>query len=491
MSTWLQLPDVLQSGFTIWGASGFMLKFIHETTGLPYWACFSTLAISVRTVLFPLVLHGAHTASRFGKIAPDVQFQIALFQKDLAVYRAAKASAAQVAFLLRTNMKTLSVTYKLHRVNPLAVFASPLLQLPIFYYVSVDMRKIVNGLDPQLAQNLVEASVAWIPDLTEADPWFGLPVLAGVLLYTNMEVALGRRSMAGPAAGKADTAILLKDLFQSLAVLMPCFTSQMPAGIQIYVATTFCFTMVQSAALRTELVRQYLGLPAMNKDASGATAPGRFTTQMMELKLLEQKARELRGDGPLLGKGVLMHGWEVSFAGRNRPSTIVGSRCRDDATIEQPSSSSLALLPTETPIVPFRIQPSLPSLLPLSQSQPTIPINHLTPTNQPFIHGISAPHWQLPNPQPPITNDRPKEGASHSGATVDEMEAQRDYLPDFSDDVMDRANRGELPRPIQFVSETGKVTSAVTPLSDRRRTGGTGSSPLVVRKKKKAAKKRK
>jgi YidC/Oxa1 family membrane protein insertase len=486
MSTWLQLPDVLQSGFTIWGASGYLLKSIHETTGLPYWACFSTLAISVRTVLFPLVLHGARTASRFSKIAPDVQFQIALFQKDLAVYRAAHASARQVAFLLRTNMKTLSATYKLHRVNPFAVFASPLLQLPIFYYVSVDMRKIVNGLDPQLAQNLVEASVAWIPDLTEADPWFGLPVLAGVLLYANMEVALGRRSMAGPAAAKADTAVLLKDLFQSLAVLMPCFTSQMPAGIQIYVATTFCFTMVQSAALRTELVRQYLGLPAMTKDVGAATTPGRFTTQMMELKLLEQKARELRGDGPLLGKGVLMHGWEVSFAGQCRPSTIAGSRNNDNAAIAQPSS----VLPTEAPIVPFRIQPSLPSLLPLASSQPPISINTLTSTNQPFIHGISAPHWQLPNP-PPTANDRPTDGAPQSATTKDEKEAQRDYLPDFSDDVMDRANRGELPRPIQFVTDNGKVTSAVTPISDRRRpAGGKDPSPLVVRKKK-PAKKRK
>ena len=53
-----------------------------------------------------------------------------------------------------------------------------------------------------LAQTLVDSPVAWIPDLTEPDPWFGLPVLAGILMYTNVEVAFGRRSLAGQSTAK-------------------------------------------------------------------------------------------------------------------------------------------------------------------------------------------------------------------------------------------------------------------------------------------------
>jgi membrane protein insertase Oxa1/YidC/SpoIIIJ len=420
------LPEALQT-FSIWGGSGLLLKSIHSTFGLPYWACFAAISVGVRTILFPIVLYAAHTAARFAKIAPDVQFQLALFQKDMAQYRAMKASTRQILFLMRTNIATLGATYKIHKVNPLTVFLSPVLQIPIFYYISVDMRKIVNGLDPLLAQNLVEGSVAWIPDLTEADPWFGLPCIAGVLLYGNMEVALGKRNMAGEATAKADTALLLKDCFQSLAIFMPCFTAQLPAGVQIYIVTSFCFTLIQSAALRTEAFRQLVGLPSMLAKPEA----GRLTTQMMELKMLEQKAKELRGDGPVLGKGVLVHGWEVSFAGKYRPSTIQGSKPDD------PGDSTAS----QEPLVPFRIQVTAdpPSRTPVNREL----IRSVMQV--PYIHGVSAPLWQLQQQQ---HNSNEASDASSSSAPDENQVNQndnREYMPQYSDSVMEMANRGERP----------------------------------------------
>ena len=53
-------------------------------------------------------------------------------------------------------------------------------------YVSVGLRKIVNGLDPQLVQSLVDSPVAWILGLTEAYPWCGLPIMEGIFLYANV-----------------------------------------------------------------------------------------------------------------------------------------------------------------------------------------------------------------------------------------------------------------------------------------------------------------
>ena len=195
------------------------------------------------------------------------------------------------------------------------MFLSPLIQIPAFVYCSVDLRKIVNGLDPELAQQFVESGVAWVPDLTEPDPWFGLPILAGLMLYTNLEVARGRRNVAGEAASKADISILMKDVVQPFAVFMPCFTSYLPGGMQVYLITSFCFTIGQSAALRYDPFRLLAGLPSI--DDSKPEKGGEFVKQMVELKKLQIKAQELRGDGPVLGKGVLMHGMEISF-----PATI-------------------------------------------------------------------------------------------------------------------------------------------------------------------------
>ena len=455
------LPEAMQS-FSIWGGSGYLLKSLHTTFLLPYWVCFAAISISVRTTLLPLVLYAAHNATRFAKIAPDVQFQLALFQKDMAHYRAMKATTRQFLYLMRINLQTLGATYKINKVNPLTVFLSPLLQIPIFWYISIDMRKIVNGLDPLLAQSLVENGVGWIPDLTEADPWYGLPILAGVLLYGNMEVALGKRNMAGEATAKADTAILLKDLFQSLAVFMPCFTAQLPAGVQIYIVTSFCYTLVQSIALRTDSFRQLVGLPSMLTKPG----PGRFTSEMMELKALEQKARELRGDGPLLGTGVLIYGWELSFAGKYRPTTIQGSR-----TVDHVETGS-----TAAPLIPFLIQTTV-----IPQNVETLVTNTnniMPPTlSGPYIHGISAPLWQIQQQQfqeTSTTANVPPDDASSTTATLATTIDNREYMIQHPEDVMEQANRGVRPptiveKPIRGVPYQPLKLKKVPPMKKKQR----------------------
>jgi len=182
---------------------------------IPYWACFSITNVLVRTSLIPLVLHSAHTAARFGKVAPEVQFLVTLYQKDLKKQRDEGATFGEQWMLTRITMQTLGGIYKLHKIHPLAIFLSPMAQIPVFWYFSINLRKIINGADPALAQQLTESGFLWVPDLTEADPWYGLPILAGMLLYANVEVAIGKQSLSGEAASKSKIAYYLKDFFQS------------------------------------------------------------------------------------------------------------------------------------------------------------------------------------------------------------------------------------------------------------------------------------
>jgi membrane protein insertase Oxa1/YidC/SpoIIIJ len=142
-SSWL--PEALSSYSlpSIWGGSGYILKALHMdngttflSLGIPYGACFAILSIVVRCALFPLVLQGAHTSARFAKVVPEIQFLMTLFTNDWKQLRQRKDSTwVEKYALLRTNFQTLSALYKLHNIRPLAVFYSPLLQLPIFWYV--------------------------------------------------------------------------------------------------------------------------------------------------------------------------------------------------------------------------------------------------------------------------------------------------------------------------------------------------------------------
>jgi hypothetical protein len=117
--------------------------------------------------------------------------------------------------LLIAMWQSLKGVYKLHNVNPFSILKSPLMQIPVFWYFSVDIRKIVNGGDPELAQELTENGLLWVTDLTEPDPWYGLPILAGMFLYLNVEVAVGKQSLSGETASKSNLARYMKDGFQS------------------------------------------------------------------------------------------------------------------------------------------------------------------------------------------------------------------------------------------------------------------------------------
>lgn len=304
----------------------------------------------------------------------------------------------------------------------------------------MDLRKIVNGLDPQLAQALVDSPVAWIPDLTEADPWYGLPVLAGALLYANVEVAVGKRSLAGPSTAKADTGVLLKDIFQSFAVFMPCFTSQMPAGVQIYVATSFFFTMGQSAALRNATFRSIVGLPPMVQPGDTSLEP-KYAKEFIRLKQLEQKARDIRGDGPLLGKGVLAQDFECSFPGTYRKSTI------DIGESAGLPSVHVAANPTSDTTITSLGGGTTGTT---TSAKPHLDIASSLFAELPFLPGVSAPPWQLAEQQHLFAPRLPPE------ATTSVTNA----VPDFSDEVMAKANRGELPIATKLVDTTKSATSS-------------------------------
>lgn len=427
------VPEVLQN-VSVWGGSGYMLQSLHAVD-VPYWACFAVMSVLVRTALIPVVIYGAKTSSRFAKVVPEVQFLLTLFQNDLKKLREKHGGTVLERYaLMRTNLSTLSGIYKLHNIHPFAIFLSPLLQIPIFWYVSTDLRKIVNGRDPALAQELVDAPIGWIPDLTEPDPWFGLPVLAGLCLYANVEVAVGKRTLSGEAASKSDTAALLKDVFQSFAVFMPCFSSQLPAGIQIYLVTSFIYTAVQSAALRTESFRRVVGLPSLLAPPPEAV----YAQKFIQLKQLEQEARKARGDGPVLGKhGILARDFEVSFAGNYRPSTI-----------RIPKKSNPA-------VVPFAIK--------AGSDNARTPTIHMPMPAGPYIHGVSAPIWQLQE-----QFRQQQEELNKSQTKFQSTASEREYMPQIPSQVMEKANRGELPIETKVLPSIPKTVKTKVTVPNRK-----------------------
>lgn len=234
------LPDFI-SNITLWGGTGLLLTTFHNHLHLPYWACIALTNICVRSAMIPISIRGAQAQVKLSSVSPELQYLITSFTNDMKTLNAAgqfgspgsyvkKQVLAAKPRLVRQTLATMRGLLSMKHVNLFDIFKSPLLQIPFFVYFASDLRRIIEGSNPALAQHLVESSFFWIADMTEPDPWYGLPIFTGLLLYMNVEVAVGKQSLGGEVSAKSNMAILLKDGFQSLAIFMPCFMSQQPSG---------------------------------------------------------------------------------------------------------------------------------------------------------------------------------------------------------------------------------------------------------------------
>ena len=306
--------------------------------------------------MLPIAVRSAKTSVKFGNIAPEVQYLISSFTRDFQKLKASspegggglvRAGDGKVGFvdtskeqlrLVKTTVSTLQGVMRLAKVNLFDIFKSPMLQIPFFWYFALDLRKVINGVDPELAQQLVESSFLWITDLTEPDPWYGLPILTGALLYLNVEVAVGKRALSGETSSKSNLQVIMKDAFQSLAIFMPCFMVQQPSGVQIYLATSMAFTMAQSMAFRNNACRAAIGLPPV-----GAKPTGEHLKEFTELA--EQRMQAKEETGFYLGEGVLLLNRGFAKLGEMRESSInITQTSVSESEMSLPQSQHLGMI---------------------------------------------------------------------------------------------------------------------------------------------------
>lgn len=186
--------------------------------------------------------------------------------------------------------------------------------------------------------------------------------------------------------------------------------SQSPSGVQIYLLTSFLFTLGQAVALRYDPLRAKIGLPLM----SAPPPEAKIAKQFIELKELERKAIDARGDGELLGKGVLAPGFQASFAGTMRSSSIQ-IHPRVAYSVNEKLRFTVSSEPVPTPLIctpPMIVPTSVPSPLPIVQ-----------PSNQGVV-----------------------------------------YIPRIPDHVIDSVNRGQ--RPIEYAPKS--PTKELNPLNSKR-----------------------
>ncbi|KAJ3201973.1 Cytochrome c oxidase assembly protein cox18, mitochondrial [Entophlyctis luteolus] len=270
-----------------------------STAFMPWWAAIvcGTIAFRVAFTL-PVAIVQRRRVLRLAAITPVLRAWEATLQQTsrrrpapaaaaapgAAVAGAAEAVAAKdakAAFERRAR-----ALYAAHACHPTATFLLPWVQVPLFFAVSLGVRRLAAAasVPPAAAANapaaLAAAAPSALPDAAFAPlpPTDSLPAAAaavatnvdgfdcgGVMWFVNLAApdptlllplaiaALHLANIEAHAATIPSPTIrqrALKFMLQSVSVLMVPVATQVPSGVALYWATSAAFGFVQNIALR-------------------------------------------------------------------------------------------------------------------------------------------------------------------------------------------------------------------------------------------------
>ncbi|KAI5284682.1 Mitochondrial inner membrane protein oxa1 [Ascosphaera aggregata] len=265
-----------------WGPSTIMeylLESLHFTGGLPWWGAAIASSLLIRLVLFPATVGASDTSARLNMIKDDLK---PLNDKMIEYYR----TGEQVkALALRAKVSAI------HAKNGVKTWKAflPMLQIPFGFGVF----RVMRGMSSLPVPGLEDESVAWLRDISVQDPYYILPVATGALLYFSMKKGgeTGVSEIINSTTGK----ILRYGLPLSSAVFMAFW----PGMLQLYFATSACWSLGQAYLLQNNRMRSMMRIaPLIKKPEITAEAPEQDVRQLrtfaMEKKMAAEKLKAQR-----------------------------------------------------------------------------------------------------------------------------------------------------------------------------------------------------
>ncbi|GAA6053261.1 hypothetical protein JCM3770_002683 [Rhodotorula araucariae] len=211
--------------------------------GLQWCLLIPAVTLFLRLVLFPFQVRAQSNAARLAIIQPDML-------KGMNKLKEAKARndfhAMQAA-----QMETQALMKK-HDVNPLRNLVFPLAQAAVFMCMFFALR----GLGGAGLASLQTEGFGWVPDLTQPDPYYLLPVTSTALTLATLETGVDSTTQVQTSTTKN-----MKMIFRVMLVGALPFIAYFPAALLLYWTTNNFLSLVQSQLLKVPFVRSLLNIP--------------------------------------------------------------------------------------------------------------------------------------------------------------------------------------------------------------------------------------
>lgn len=174
------------------------LTQLHDVSGLPWWSSIIVSTIIIRgAITFPLAVHQAKNLTKFEKVTEEMPALVKELKVETAhAMKKFKWNEKQARIMYNHSLKKqynrLIVRDNCHPAKSTLLV---LIQVPLWITLSWSIRNLIymrpdpSSLNAQLIfTQLTVGGFGWIPNLTEIDHSFILPVTFGVLNLSIIEV---------------------------------------------------------------------------------------------------------------------------------------------------------------------------------------------------------------------------------------------------------------------------------------------------------------
>jgi len=228
---------------------------IHGYFGLEWWMSIGAITLSLRLLLFPVVVYQMKNIARLNLVKPEMEVITNNWRK-LGGY-SAPPRATDVY------QKQLKELFAKHHCNPWKSFIGLAVQGPIFVSFFFALRHMATTYP-----SFKDGGTMWFQDLSIVDPTYMLPVIASLSMLATIEL--------GGETGQAmkDQQSTMKFAMRGFAVAMVplVIMSGIPNGVFLYWIPSNVFSLLQVLLLKVPFMKSLLGFPKMPAAAATATA---------------------------------------------------------------------------------------------------------------------------------------------------------------------------------------------------------------------------
>ncbi|MGH2894655.1 MAG: YidC/Oxa1 family membrane protein insertase [Solirubrobacteraceae bacterium] len=243
-----------------------VLKFFHNSIGIPWGWAIVLLTICVRAILIPLTVRQIRSMARMQQLAPEMKAIQAKYKEDK-----------------QRQQQEMMKFYKENNVNPLSSCLPLAAQLPVFISLYYMLRQslrtdicptwqmqnnhgILSTAHTVACGSHGQAGFLFIGDITDKATGATLVVL--ILLYVGTQLG-SSLMMSGAMTDRMQRQIML---FMPLVFVV--FVIQFPAGLLVYWITTNLWTISQQYVVKRRIGPMRPAAPSGSPPTGGGSGGG-------------------------------------------------------------------------------------------------------------------------------------------------------------------------------------------------------------------------